>query len=43
MGTHLTPVKMAVLKRQVVARLWKKGNPGILLMERYAITENNID
>ena len=29
---HLTPVRMATNKEQVLARMWRKGNPSALLV-----------
>ena len=32
MRHHLTPVRMAVINKQVLARMWRKGNPFALLV-----------
>ena len=33
MRHHLTPVRMAIIKKQVLERMWSQGNPCALLVE----------
>ena len=46
---YLTPVRMAVIKKtryNLLGRIWRKGNPSVLLMGMYigaATMENNIE
>ena len=37
---HLTPAKMAIINKQVLVRMWRKGNPSALLtgMQTGAVT-----
>ena len=32
MSSHLIPVRMTVIKRQVLEKIWRKGNPCALLV-----------
>ena len=47
MRYHLTPVRMAIVKRQqLLARLWRKENPCALLVEMQtgaATVENSME